>query len=131
MKNMLRSTAVLISALLFIGQIHGQEIVTDRPDQTEASSVIPERSFQIESGIQWTKINPNSPEDIHEFALPTNLLRWSINSWLEARVQLDYLLANQSESTFGGIGDLILGFKCPGIGFRIIIGGVIFKNMLV
>jgi hypothetical protein len=64
-----------------------QDIITDRPDQTEASSTIPKNSFQIEMGIVAQKSN-----DIKSFAGPSTLLRYGISNTVELR------LFNQFES---------------------------------
>ncbi|MCF6279157.1 MAG: transporter [Flavobacteriaceae bacterium] len=96
---------ILISATTF-----SQQIITDRPDQTESSSTIPKNSFQIEMGMQQS--NNNS---LTSFAGPSTLLRYGISDKIELR------LFNQYEShkieldggniKFDGLGDIEVGFK--------------------
>src|SRR5580704_3974381 len=54
-------TAVLLAAVTATALGQGQppatdpEIVTDRPDVTESSIVVPKGSLQLENGLTWTK----------------------------------------------------------------------------
>ena len=42
----------IVLLMLFVNYTnYGQELITDRPDQTESSSTVPKRSLQIESGL--------------------------------------------------------------------------------
>lgn len=86
---------VLISAiaLMLCGQGLAQTIQTDRPDQTEASSTVPARSLQIETGFQLTS---NSESTMYQgfvrkganrqILAPTNLFRVGITKQIELRV---------------------------------------------
>ncbi len=92
-----------------------QQIVTDRPDQTEASSTIPKGSFQIESGILVQHAEDAGIKS-RDIALPTTLFRYGIVKWLEARVVVNYNLqqlniGDTSISNTSGIPDLQLGTK--------------------
>jgi len=64
----------LVTFLLIGLKITAQEIVTDRPDQTESSSTIPAKSFQIESAILNSMID-NYGISERQLLLPTTLLR--------------------------------------------------------
>lgn len=60
------------------------EITTDRPDQTESSSVLPPGYVQIETG--WTHTEEDEDgEDYESDALPETLLRYGFNERLELR----------------------------------------------
>ena len=66
-----------------------QDIITDRPDQTEASSTVPKNSFQIEMGIL---AQTSSNKTVTNFAGPSTLIRYGISEKVELR------LFNQFES---------------------------------
>ena len=53
--------------------IIAQEIVTDRPDQTESSTTIPNKSFQIEMGFGSGNYNSERLS-----LLPTTLFRYGL-----------------------------------------------------
>jgi hypothetical protein len=99
---------VLIWTQSFFGM--SQEIVTDRPDQTESSSTVPSRSLQVESGI-LVKISETNNLKEQQILLPTNLFRLGLTNGIELR------LLSQFESTHGdfgranGISDLEIGTK--------------------
>lgn len=60
---------------------HSLELVTDRPDQTESSVVVPPGYFQLETGWGLAR---KGEENTHEF--PTTLLRIGIIRSVELRV---------------------------------------------
>jgi hypothetical protein len=89
-----------------------QEIVTDRPDQTEASTTIPLYSFQFESGVLLGNYNfVNSSEQL--LLIPTTLLRYGLTERIELRVveQLVHLKNKQTSEDNFGLSDLELGAK--------------------
>ena len=63
--------------------------MTDRPDQTEASSVVPKGSFQWEAGlvVMNTEMDDHSMRSI---AAPSNLVRIGVTKWFELRVFNQY-----------------------------------------
>jgi hypothetical protein len=87
--------------------LQGQKIVTDRPDQTEASSTIPLSSLQIESGIL---IQHNGPA-IRQALLPTNLFRFGLSHIFEIRLQHEYVQQKFGDKSTTGFSDLQVGFK--------------------
>ncbi len=105
---------ILIACNLLSAQIYAQEIVTDRPDQTEASSTVPEGSLQMEMGLQLTS-TPNDIFNISEIAAPNLLLRYGLTKGLELRVitelasSTSFLLDNEIRKS--GFKDLAVGAK--------------------
>jgi hypothetical protein len=88
--------------------IDAQEIVTDRPDQTESSTTIPKKSFQIEMGFGSGNYNNERLT-----LLPTALLRYGLIDQLELRLveQLaGYTNKNVSGMNFG-LTDIEFGIK--------------------
>ena len=104
-----KSTIILI-AIAFAFTLSAQELVTDRPDQTESSSTIPKRSLQIESGIT---IERQSKDDMLSFLLPTTLLRYGLTEKIELRLgeQIMYNTLEKSSKEYFGLSDLELGAK--------------------
>lgn len=93
--------------------VQGQ-IVTDRPNQTDASSTVPKGSFQIETGIGMN-FTEDRPTRQSTYALPNALFRYGLANWLEARVITEFDV-QQLRDTSGtvnntGIADLQVGAK--------------------
>jgi hypothetical protein len=89
-----------------------QEIVTDRPDQTESSTSIPIKSFQFESGVLLGNYNlANSLEQL--LLIPTTLFRYGLTKSIELRLveQLVHIKNKQSSEDNFGLSDLELGVK--------------------
>jgi hypothetical protein len=89
-----------------------QEIVTDRPDQTESSTTIPLKSFQFESGLLLGNYNfANSSEQL--LLIPTTLLRYGLTKEIELRLveQLISIHNKQTSEDNFGLSDLELGAK--------------------
>jgi hypothetical protein len=84
-----------------------QEIVTDRPDITEASTVIPVGSVQSENGVTWTKDRGVSTWD-----LPETLFRIGLTSRTELRLTPPgYFNEIHPERMVAGFGDMSIGVK--------------------
>lgn len=110
----MRYLSIALIVLLVSSATWAQQIVTDRPDQTEASSTVPKQSFQIESGFiaQFSGSNNNKSRNL---GLPTTLFRYGLFNWMEVRlvselaVQRMELSGRVSKSV--GIKDLQIGTK--------------------
>ena len=77
------------------------ELVTDRPDVTEASTVVPRASIQVENGANWTRSSGGSALDLTQ-----SLIRIGVADRTELRIGApDYLTSP------AGLGDFSLGFK--------------------
>lgn len=104
--------ATLLFAVLFGASAHCQQIsgepaiVTDRPDVTESSIVIPKASIQFENGITWT-MNPDKVIDFSE-----TLLRVGLLNRTELRLVLPNYVADITRSSApSGFGDIAIGAK--------------------
>ncbi|MBT8229489.1 MAG: transporter [Bacteroidia bacterium] len=86
-----------------------QEIVTDRPDQTESATAVPKNAFQLESGI----LVSHEGEDFREILSPTNLFRYGLFENLELRLTYDFMQLKSDEKRISqtGFGDIQAGFK--------------------
>lgn len=97
-----------LTLLFTIGTISAQQIITDRPDQTEASSIIPLKSFQIEAGVLFQRSG-----GIQANTYPSILWRYGISETFELRLLTEYetnKIANTSLQN-NGISDIQIGTK--------------------
>ena len=91
------------------------ELITDRPDQTESSAVVPKGSYQLEVG--WTFTSDEEAGltvDTHE--VPGTLLRVGLSERIELRIGWAGLIDTEAsfgrfEATADGAGDAELGAK--------------------
>lgn len=116
-----RFTFILITGLTSLGIItHAQEaqpeLVTDRPDQTEASRVVPLGTLQIETGFLLEN-NETDLETQRAINYNTSLLRYGLLENFELRLGFAYLENRveykESDSTYTeqGLSPLYTGFK--------------------
>lgn len=101
---------ILVSLLLLMSKAFSQEIVTDRPDQTESSLTAGKNNLQIESGVLYQKIdNSNS------FIGPSTLLRYGITNGIELRFVSQYestkIGLDGGDIKYSGFTDLEFGAK--------------------
>jgi hypothetical protein len=82
------------------------DIVTDRPDVTESSIVVPTGSYQIENGITWT-----TDHRFQTFDLPESLMRFGLAPRTEFRIAVPNYFGGISGPDPMGIGDITLGIK--------------------
>lgn len=105
---------LVMLTVLFSSVTYAQTIVTDRPDQTEASSTVPKQSFQIESGL-IAQFSGSGNSRARSFTAPTTLFRYGVIKCLELRLVSELALQHTGEGrgsvrTFG-INDLQVGLK--------------------
>ena len=81
-------------------------IVTDRPDVTNSSLVVPQGSFQSENGINFSQRAGN-----HEFDGTESRLRWGIVRCLEVLVDLPTYFAAVRGSLNSGFTNVIPAIK--------------------
>ncbi len=98
-----------------------EALMSDRPDFTEASSVVGLGVLQIESGYTYTYDNDGTSRSIgHSY--PETLFRYGIlANWLELRFATNYSDSNVDGQKNRGAEDIYLGFKLgltPGEGWR-------------
>ena len=98
-----------------IAQTSKPELVTDRPDQTEAPSLVPTGGLQVELG---TSIENDKIEDVNvtNYTYVTALIKYGINKNLELRVISEYLgqrveLNESKVVNAAGASPLALGIK--------------------
>lgn len=89
-----------------------QEIITDRPDQTESSSTIPKGSLQIEAGV-LIESSKNDVFSERQILAPTALWRYGITKGIELRALTQYesIKNKLTDETYDGLSDLEIGTK--------------------
>jgi hypothetical protein len=102
--------------VLIYGQDEVPELVTDRPDQTEASRVVPAGTLQLETGFIVENKETNL-EKQRALVYNTSLFRYGLSKRFELRLGLAYL-ENRTEfkemdsvHTVHGFSPLYTGFK--------------------
>jgi len=82
-------------------------IVTDRPDITESSIVVPKGSLQFENGLTWTSDHGQTTLDLSE-----TLVRFGVSDRTELRIVVpNYLDGLTGPTTASGFGDVAVGVK--------------------
>ena len=94
---------IILSSLMSMAQI-----VTDRPDQTEASSTVGLGNLQIESGIL---IQFEDAGRFRRILAPTNLFRYGLTEGIELRLLSEYAIDKFGDFNIDGITDLQIGTK--------------------
>ena len=91
--------------------VFSQEIVTDRPDQTESAQTVGLANLQIEAGM----VNENISSNISNFYAPSVLFRYGLSKSLELRIvvqkQFSEIDANEKSNYLSGLNDLEFGAK--------------------
>ncbi len=100
---------IIVPGLIFC-QSTTPPLSADRPDQTEAPYVVPQKSFQIETGIILANDKPERNVSITTNDLATTLLRYGLTDGIELRLSGGYIQqttddrsGSQTESGFAGI----------------------------
>jgi len=82
------------------------EMITDRPDQTESSSVVAPKHVQIETGLTYSE-----GDDSRALEIPTTLLRVGVVDRLELRIGLPAYGAEFAGDDTDGVTDSEIGAK--------------------
>jgi hypothetical protein len=77
---------ILIASLLASSSLFAQEIVTDRPDQTESPIAVDVGVLQIETGLLFEQYSAGSGFLVRRSVYPTNLFRIGLLKRLELRI---------------------------------------------
>jgi hypothetical protein len=94
---------------LFLPEVSAQELITDRPDQTESAVTVPLGSLQIETGFVYESFHENS-FDYENYSIAGTLFRYGLFENIELRFGTAYLI-NKAGVTNKGLGDFLLGTK--------------------
>jgi hypothetical protein len=96
--------------LFFVTNIYSQDLITDRPDQTESAVTVPLNSLQIETGLLYeSEIENGIPKD--SYSLAGTLLRFGLFERIELRFGAAYLINKSVNLSNNGLGDFLVGAK--------------------
>lgn len=97
----------MVAVLVGFPSFAQEELVTDRPDQTESAVVIPKRTLQVEMGLGT---GGGDGEDTLE--VPGTLLRYGLSTRVEARLAWPGWIRVEGEGDeVSGLGDPEVGVK--------------------
>ena len=91
--------------------VSAQEIITDRPDQTESSSTIPKGNLQIESGLLLEFLGEDISYSERTILAPTTLIRYGLLDFAELRIVSQIENVKNNSTSVTGISDLEIGTK--------------------
>jgi len=119
MKKILILIPLFFLFSLTFSQNEPLELITDRPDQTESSSVVPLKHLQIETGFIMARDNDKvNDTELKEFSYNTTLLRYGLLNNLELRLGIDYSGVD-IDSPLPGVSDHYSGFSPLYAGIKI------------
>jgi hypothetical protein len=90
MKKLVLLIAVVIIATSAVLAQEKPELVTDRPDQTEAPSLVPTGGLQVETGFVYEKDGEQNITKTN-FTYNTTLIKYGVNDHFELRFITEYL----------------------------------------
>jgi hypothetical protein len=129
----MKTIVIILTSLFLIGLYHTlsaqgyptthvapswstDELITDRPDQTESSATVPRKSLQIETGVVFENYS-NGSSSIKNWGLGTTLFRYGLLENLELRLGTSYQVSTlkndfaSADSVQQGMGPVSAGMK--------------------
>ena len=107
MTRQIKRILILLLLCMYVSILTAQNeaIITDRPDQTESAAIVPKGYLQGEHGfsVNFTEYNK-------EYSLASTLMRYGLNEYFELRLEIDPVITDKSENTFG-INPVSVGLK--------------------
>ena len=100
---------ILLSFTILIHEYPAQELITDRPDQSESAVTVLPGSIQIETGFAFEKLT-ESNINVENYTITGTLLRYGIVDDFELRLGTAYMITN-AQNSVDGLGDFLLGAK--------------------
>ncbi len=95
-------SVILLTTLALGSDLAAQELITDRPDQTESAVTVPEGSWQIETGWTFTHDEEGAvTQETHE--APGTLLRIGLSARWELRVGWAGIAQAKSSTPVGAV----------------------------
>ncbi|MFB6320026.1 transporter [Saccharicrinis sp. FJH54] len=118
---------LIVSFILLISLQNGfaQDMVTDRPDQTESASIVPKLHVQLESGFDFT--DASSLSDIKDVKSIQSLLRFGLTSVLELRLRF----SNETATLVNDPENSISNILNPGFKYRLFKGAGLIPDVAV
>jgi len=108
----MKKLSILFICLFLLNtfKVFSQNLVTDRPDQTESSVTIPAGSLQIETGFMlgYEEVDQIS---VRSIVVPASLFRLGIAKSIELRISSQFENYKIEDESVEGIGDIEVGAK--------------------
>ena len=101
---------IIITFLSLSSSVFSQDIITDRPDQTESPNTLNKGNLQIESGFLFSKDRENK-KLVKKNLAPTNLFRYGITNNIELRLLTQFESQTSNKINISGMSDIELGVK--------------------
>lgn len=112
---------VIVSGIVLTAS--AQDMVTDRPDQTESASIVPKLHVQLESGFDFT--SPDALSEIKDVKSIASLLRLGLTSSLELRLGFSNETVNLIDDPENSISNVLN----PGFKYRLFKGAGIIPDV--
>ena len=109
----LSKNPIIIFIIIFLSlssSVFSQDIITDRPDQTESPNTLNKGNLQIESGFLFNKDRENK-KLVKQNLAPTNLFRYGITNNIELRLLTQFESQTSNKIKISGMSDIELGVK--------------------
>jgi hypothetical protein len=100
---------IILFISILISKTSAQELITDRPDQSESAVTVYRGVLQIETGFTYEKIIEDNIE-IKNYSIAETLFRYGIIENIELRFGAAYLIT-KIENSISGLGDFLAGTK--------------------
>jgi hypothetical protein len=104
-----RNKLILLCLTILVHEYPAQELITDRPDQSESAVTVLPGSIQIETGFTFEKLTESNIE-LENYTIAGTLLRYGIIDDVELRFGTAYMIT-KAQSSLDGFGDFLLGTK--------------------
>lgn len=104
-----RNRLIILYLIILVHEYPAQELITDRPDQSESAVTVLPGSIQIETGFAFEKLTESNIK-VESYTIAGTLLRYGIVDDIELRLGTAYLITN-AQSSVDGLGDFLLGTK--------------------
>ncbi len=108
--------SIILSQKVFMQE--NSELITDRPDITESAIVVPQNTFQIETGFMFQKqkfVEHSTDYENENLILASTLCRYGINDIIELRFGGEYFLgkttAGIKKTIIQGLQGIFVGSK--------------------
>jgi hypothetical protein len=90
MKRIIVLLIVIAAVKIANAQTEKPDLVTDRPDQTEAPVLVPKGGLQVETGFIYEKDRAGDISTVN-YTYNTTLVKYGVNEFLELRLSNEYL----------------------------------------
>lgn len=95
--------------VILIQENSAQELITDRPDQSESAVAVSRGALQIETGFTFEKLVEDNAE-AKNYSIAGTLLRYGVIENIELRLGSAYLIT-KTQNSVSGLGDFLAGAK--------------------